>query len=221
MASIKLKHATGNSTIIHSPAANPSSDVTLKLPSTSGSAGQVLKVASANHSSTNAELEFAADVGGKILQVLQTVKSDTSSTNSQTEADLMTRTIQPTAASSKILLFVDIKMGGSSNSVDPIFLLYRDSQKVYHGDTAGNRITSMFGADEFDSTNNAQWLMKCVQAHYLDTPSYNLGDTLTYKVKWRIVDTGHTLYLNRTGADNNAANYGRTASSITAIEVGA
>lgn len=59
MASIKLKHATGNSTIIHSPAANPSSDVTLKLPSTTGSAGQVLKVASANHSATNAELEFA------------------------------------------------------------------------------------------------------------------------------------------------------------------
>ena len=60
MASIKLKHATGNSTIVHSPAANPSADVTLKLPSTTGSAGQVLQVASANHSATNAELEFGA-----------------------------------------------------------------------------------------------------------------------------------------------------------------
>lgn len=58
MASIKLKHASGNSTILNSPAANPSADVTLKLPSTTGSAGQVLKVASANHSATNAELEF-------------------------------------------------------------------------------------------------------------------------------------------------------------------
>ena len=68
MASIKLKHASGNSTILNSPAANPSTnDVTLKLPSTTGSAGQVLKVASANHSSTNAELEFAADAGGKII----------------------------------------------------------------------------------------------------------------------------------------------------------
>ena len=60
MASIKLKHTSGNGTILHSPAANPSSDITLKLPSTTGSAGQVLKVASANHSSTNAELEFGA-----------------------------------------------------------------------------------------------------------------------------------------------------------------
>ncbi len=60
MASIKLKHSSGNGTILNSPAANPSSDITLKLPSTTGSAGQVLKVASANHSSTNAELEFGA-----------------------------------------------------------------------------------------------------------------------------------------------------------------
>jgi len=59
-SSIKLKHASGNGTSFHSPASNPSSDITLKVPSTTGSAGQVLKVASANHSSTNAELEWAA-----------------------------------------------------------------------------------------------------------------------------------------------------------------
>ena len=66
MASIKLKHTSGNGTILNSPAANPSSDITLKLPSTTGSAGQVLQVASANHSSTNAELEFAASSGTTI-----------------------------------------------------------------------------------------------------------------------------------------------------------
>ena len=57
MGAIKLKHTSGNGTILNSPAANPSSDITLKLPSTTGSAGQVLSVASANHSPTNAELE--------------------------------------------------------------------------------------------------------------------------------------------------------------------
>jgi len=70
MASVKLKHTDGNGTILHSPAANPSSDVTLKLPSTTGSAGQVLQVASANHSSTNAELEFAAAAGGGITHAI-------------------------------------------------------------------------------------------------------------------------------------------------------
>jgi len=69
MASIKLKHTSGNGTILNSPAANPSSDITLKLPSTTGSAGQVLQVASANHSSTNAELEFAAVSAGGISMI--------------------------------------------------------------------------------------------------------------------------------------------------------
>ena len=58
MSSLKLKHSSGNGTLINAPASNPSADITLKVPSTTGSAGQVLKVASANHSSTNAELEF-------------------------------------------------------------------------------------------------------------------------------------------------------------------
>jgi len=70
MGAIKLKHASGNSTILNSPAANPTNDVTLKLPSTTGSAGQVLTVASANHSSTNAELEFAAAASGGISDVV-------------------------------------------------------------------------------------------------------------------------------------------------------
>ena len=64
MSALKLKHASGNGAIINAPAANPSADITLKVPSTTGSAGQVLKIASANHSSTNAELEWAAASGG-------------------------------------------------------------------------------------------------------------------------------------------------------------
>ena len=63
MGSLKLPYPSGNSTILHSPAANPSADITMKLPSTTGSAGQALKVASANHSSTNAELEWGSAGG--------------------------------------------------------------------------------------------------------------------------------------------------------------
>ena len=70
MSNVKLKHSSGNGTKLHAPAANPSADITLKVPSTTGSAGQVLAVASANHSSTNAELEWAAagGTGRKILE---------------------------------------------------------------------------------------------------------------------------------------------------------
>ena len=82
MGAIKLKHTSGNGTILNSPAANPSSDITLKLPSTTGSAGQVLTVASANHSSTNAELEFAAAASGGGITIAQTFRrTSTTATN--------------------------------------------------------------------------------------------------------------------------------------------
>ena len=85
MGAIKLKHSSGNGTILHSPAANPSSDITLKLPSTTGSAGQVLQVASANHSATNAELEFAAAASGGGITIAHTFRrTATSATNSST-----------------------------------------------------------------------------------------------------------------------------------------
>ena len=157
--------------------------------------------------------------GGGIIQVKQTTKTDTASTNSATETDLMTVNITPTTNSSKILIFIDLKIGASSKSPDPQFFLYRGSQKVYHGDAAGNRLTGFFGGDEYDSYNNAEWLQKCVQANYLDSPG--VDTQVTYTIKWRVVDTNHTLYLNRTGQDNNSAAYHRSASSITVMEVSA
>ena len=91
MGSIKLKHTSGNGTILNSPAANPSSDITLKLPSTTGSAGQVLTVASANHSSTNAELEFAAAASGGGTTIAQTFRR-TSTTATNGASDYLTGT---------------------------------------------------------------------------------------------------------------------------------
>ena len=106
MAAIKLKHTSGNGTILHSPASNPTSDVTLKLPSTTGSAGQVLKVASANHSSTNAELEFGADTGGKILQVVTGTTTTSHTNTSTTYADTGLSATISISANSKVLVLV-------------------------------------------------------------------------------------------------------------------
>ena len=102
MASINLKHTSGNGTILNSPAANPSSDITLKLPSTTGSAGQVLKVASANHSSTNAELEFAAAAASGLFTSYALLQNQHSATSANlgafTSGDWRTRDINTEVA---------------------------------------------------------------------------------------------------------------------------
>ena len=121
MASIKLKHASGNSTILNSPAANPTNDVTLKLPSTTGSAGQVLKVASANHSATNAELEFAAaGASGKILNVVPnnstfTSNVTTTSTSFINLTSTLNTSITPSSSSSKIFVIMSAPIYASNS----------------------------------------------------------------------------------------------------------
>ena len=178
MASIKLKHASGNSTILNSPAANPSSDVTLKLPSTTGSAGQVLKVASANHSSTNAELEFAADAGGKILQIVQgTSTTEDSFTTASFVASSLSATITPTAASSKILInssfLVDTKASGRQIQV----ALYRSINGGTFTNISGGSNNAAIG-----SYNAGERLIEKASIIRLDTPSYSVGNSIVYKL---------------------------------------
>ena len=58
MSKLKLNAASGGGSVSFEGPASSGADSVLKIPSTTGSAGQSLKVASANHSSTNAEIEF-------------------------------------------------------------------------------------------------------------------------------------------------------------------
>ena len=138
MGAIKLKHTSGNSTILNSPAANPSSDITLKLPSTTGSAGQVLQVASANHSSTNAELEFAAAAaGGKVVQMVfkhSSTEVSTSSSSSFTVATDLSLAITPTSGSNRILGMFTIYLMGYSNGnaeTNSEIMVTDDDQSTY------------------------------------------------------------------------------------------
>ena len=204
MASIKLKHTSGNGTILHSPAANPSSDVTLKLPSTSGTAGQVLKVASANHSSTNAELEFAADSGGKLLQVVSHELSSTFTTTATSKTDVtgMSKAITPTAASSKIKdtfsFDYDIEENSDSNVLGFVYI-NRQVASGSDSDIAGIAL----GARNVGSGNeyNGSAII------YLDSPSYSLGDAITYKMRCENYSSGSTISVS-------ASNTPRTSTII-------
>ena len=205
MSQIKLLHSGGNGAILSSPAANPSSDVTLKLPSTTGSAGQVLKVASANHSSTNAELEFAADVGGKLLQAV-TATTSTEHTNSGTTwADTgLTANITPSATSSKILILLSCTFHVESSQADAggNIRLVRDSTTIDNSDN--QRAAYLY-------VNNAGSLQlnMVYSQHILDSPSTT--SQITYKTQSRMHYGTHVIKTQS----------GSKPSYITLIEVGA
>ena len=195
---------------VAAPATNPASDLELKLPATIGTANQYLK-----NSSTAGTLEFGTLSAGKILQVLQVVKKDTTSETSSTYADIsgMTINITPSASSSKILFIADLSIGHTTGN--HVIRMIRDSTDIYSADAASSRPISSGGTNA-DFTNGG-YTNTNIHKTYLDSPSST--SQLTYKIQWRTGYSG-TVYLNRTHNDRDNANYdARTASSITVMEV--
>ena len=161
---------------------------------------------------------------GRIIQVKQTVDTYTSSKTgtSAVQVGNLAVAITPKSSSNKILIQVDLKLGATSGSVEPMIRLLRSvsggsTDYVYQGGGAGSRSQVMFGGDEFHA-NNAPWELIQVAGTYLDN-AQSTG-VHTYRLYWNIVNS-NTLYLNRTHQDNNAVALPRAASSITAMEVAA
>ena len=86
-------------------------------------------------------LPDSAMAEGSIVQVKQTVKTDTFSTTSQSAVDVtgLSVSITPTSTSNKILVTYDVK--ASCENVQMAFFLLRDSTNIYRGDQVGSNRT--------------------------------------------------------------------------------
>ena len=214
MSKISLKHSGGNVVSLNSPTNAPgSADVAFKLPNADGSAGQFMKTDGSGN------LSFDAAGGGKILQVKQTVKTDTTSRGGSSGTDALAAIsglsvdITPSATSSKIYVVVNIKQGSLSSAWIK-YQLQRDSTGIYLGDTVSGKIP----VTNFSYPGN-DYGFSSVSENFLDSP--NTTSQITYQVYWGVrTDSGRIGYINRTGYD--AGDYApRGASSITAMEVAA
>lgn len=153
----------------------------------------------------------ALPAAAKILQVLQTVKTDTTSTTSTTfeACSGLSVAITPAATSSKILVLADVNIGNSTAGYFTHVRLMQDSTAIYIADVYSVRCSALTR-----NANNQE--IANVGPKYLDSPSTT--SEVTYSVQWRV--EGQTGYLNRNSADTEDTSYGRTASSITVMEVG-
>jgi hypothetical protein len=202
--SIRLNGSTSGYTEIDAPAVAGSN--TLVLPTGNGSSGQFLQT------NGSGALSWATVTSSKILQVVQTVKTDTFSVASTSYTDItgLSASITPASSGSTILVIVDAKLSNSSADASMLKLL-RNSTDIYIGDAAGSRIrastSSGFASNEINNTI----------AFYLDSPSTT--SSITYKAQVR--SQSGTAYLNRMSTDTDNGIFARTASSITLIEVAA
>lgn len=145
---------------------------------------------------------------GKIGQIVQAVKTDTGTINSQTFTTIssLSLNITPTATSSKILLMMNINASGDRSA----FRFLRDSTAIGVGDTAGSRIqatnASPSSSDMFE-----------VGMTFLDSP--NSTSQLTFLVQARNLASGTFLRINRKETDTDNNEHPRTICTLTAMEV--
>ena len=148
---------------------------------------------------------------GKVLQVVQGVKTDTSTITGTTPASLgLSVSITPASASNKILITAMCNLASTSGTKAGI-KLYRNSTSIIDGVLDPPRVnaTAQFKSESTEEN-------ECVIIHYLDSPSTTSSTTYTI---YGFNTSSNSIYMNRTEADANTSGSVRSASVITAIEI--
>lgn len=153
---------------------------------------------------------------GSIIQVVQTVKTDsfslTGSAGSFSDVTGLSANITPSSASNRILVFFTL-VGSSDDNAGMHSKIQRNGTDIYLGDAAsGETRASAPGFYAQGGGNEAA----VNSAMFVDSP--NTTSSITYKIV--VSGGGSTVYINR--AKNSGNNFNpRTPSAITLMEIAA
>ena len=175
----------------------------------------------ASNAVTSAKL--ASGVGGKILQVVNVEKTDTTSQVNQsarTDISGMSATITPSATSSKILILCDLNICPPSGGYHVNLHLMRGSTDIAEGTGAGGSgfnyaVNATASTGIFDNNGNPP-----ISTTTLDSP--NTTSATTYKWQWHVPNyNNQTIYLNRNHNQTNYAYNTWKSSRIILMEIAA
>ena len=191
-----------------------SGSVSLQAPaSTSGGAHRVLTLPDVNGTVAT------TTTAGKILQVVQTVKKNRFTAQSQTPVDItgLSVSITPSSASNKILVSSSVYVGG--NAVYYAMRLARNSDNtIFIGDVNGSNTNQERAT--FGSYDSSAYNTEAMAISYLDSP--NTTSATTYKMQvYCPYSSSYSIAINSTLALDNYSYVVNGVSSITAMEVAA
>jgi len=150
-----------------------------------------------------------------VLQVISVTKIDTFSTTSSSYVDVtgLSVSITPTSATSKILITGLVNFAAAADV--GFFRLVRNSTAICVGTAAGSRVAAT--AQMRNSTDSAD--ADAAALNFLDSPGTT--STVTYKIQAASSPGSYTTRINSSADDADQTNRGRTASTITVMEVAA
>lgn len=152
---------------------------------------------------------------GDIIQMLRTVKTDItdleSSEDTFTDISGMSVAITVQSAANQVDVQAALSVSAQPNGGVAIKLV-RGSTDIGIGDANGSRDRG----SAMQSVSDNDWADSIV-TRFLDDPGSS--GSITYKVQWRSIATGISIYLNRSHTDSDDSDFLRTASSIFASEI--
>ena len=154
--------------------------------------------------------------GGLGTNVVQTVKTDTFSTASTTFTTVtgLTATITPTTNTSKVLVIINFAMTTDFADRAGAFAVRRASTDLYIADTVGSLLSGSFVTSMITARTQS-----AVTLVFLDSPATT--SATTYALSARRGAAGSVLIGRASSASTTDPDIGRSASSITLIEVAA
>ena len=174
------------------------------LPQTDGSAGQVLKTDGSGN------LSWVTPGAGKLLKYETTHTNSQVSSSSTSYVDTgLSRTIQPSAASSKILVIVSqfFNVNVANPNVGAAIQVLEGSNVVVPSDAWDLYFFPGL------TGNNSKIYNQRFNVIMVHTPSYSVGDTLTYKTQMKVLQDGNTTNVKAQSSDSS--------SYLTLMELGA
>ena len=152
---------------------------------------------------------------GGIIQTKSVTKTDTFSITSSSFTDVtgLSVSITPTSSSNKILVSYNLTCGTEDSGYQWGIRLMKDSTQIFVGDAAGSRDR----VSNFVRNNGSDLHTVYPSGQHLDSPSTT--SSVTYKLQVVAYTAGRALHINKVHNDSNDAAVGRSASSITVMEV--
>jgi hypothetical protein len=155
---------------------------------------------------------------GCVLQVIQTYYTDKFSSSSATPADVtgFAATITPKFATSKVLVMLDVMIGGGVDSY-PYLLLKRNGTVIGSGTGAtGSQINTIGGGYFTALSTPVNYTMKQSSSKFLDNPSTTSSVTYQLQFASPYLTAG---FINRQNATDNNTYIQFPTSNITLLEI--
>ena len=177
-----------------------------------------LPAANINDTSIGNITALPAGVGGKVLQVVETAKTDTFTASvaqgAYTDITGLSVSITPSSTSNKILILAKID-GGACGGRPQYYRLLRDSTVIGSGVDEGNRQGNSFSSGAYSGSTRS---MISGSLNFLDSPTTTSAITYKISVSHELGSAG-TVNINRSSLDDDGNYTHRGISIITAIEI--